>query len=726
LTPSPARTRGTAATAVALLVAASLVTGCVDLGAPDWSPDGRRVVYTRVSGMRPEIRLLNVDGGEKPLLIASGAFRARWSPDGERVFFLTAGDDGAKGLRSCLPDGTDVLDHVPLGQASVSWFAPARGGGSVYYLSETDSVVYRLDLAGARAERALPEDVTCAAAALGPSGRYLACLVPLAGGAKAQGFDVRVFDLDDGSWLRQKVSLDVRGKDEAGIVPTVLFTADEREVVAFADPTSEIVSMPLQRGRTRKARVARGGASLVLKSMSREGRELHLTFAIDQGRFTSQKIDLATGRAEVLVENAPSLVGGRSWAPGGGAVAELTPMGLKVSLPDGRWEKHYPVGLEEHVRFGEHLIAAADPAMALALAGAALEDPGPDADVQRLRLLESDAHAALDNVRDSARSLYEAWLLHPVSDTPPAEVARRAAGLRHADRLVEVIRRALRGNAASRVTTLKAALPLVAVPALVAGVNFRIGEAALEAGDAKEAGKRFRLASEAADFPAADYAAGLAGVAHYVAGRDRYAAELLMKAVDLFPTSVLQDDLREALRQAQDPAMAVLRRTQDANHPSRLAAWGAIHTVRSASWSLKPTLGGGRRILVEVSYNSTVYVARAEERARPVLSGVRADLGSFAFAPSGRLLAFVAAGAGGQAAYVIDLAGRIVSGDAAALTAAGPEGGEIVMGVAWDDDGKALIVEVALPDGTTEQRQLEMPKPAAAPAADRRAPPANR
>lgn len=202
-----------------------------------------------------------------------------------------------------------------------------------------------------------------------------------------------------------------------------------------------------------------------------------------------------------------------------------------------------------------------------------------------------------------------------------------------------------------------------------------------------------------------------------------------MKAIDLFPTSPLQDDLREALRQAQDPAAAVLRRTQDANHPSGLAAWGSIRTVRSASWSLRPVLGGGRRILVEVSFNSTVYVAGPEEqaRARAVLSGIGADLGSFAFAPSGKLLAFVAAGAGGQAAYVIDLAGRIVSGDAAALAGSGPEGGEIVTAVAWDRGGRALVMEVVLPDGAAEERRIEVPLPGAAPAPARdRAPPANR
>jgi Tol biopolymer transport system component len=184
-----------------------------------------------------------------------------------------------------------------------------------------------------------------------------------------------------------------------------------------------------------------------------------------------------------------------------------------------------------------------------------------------------------------------------------------------------------------------------------------------------------------------------------------------MKAVDLFPASPLQDDFAAMLDQARDPATAVLRRTQDANHGSGLAAWGSIRTVRRATWALGPTLGDGRRILVEVFYDSTVYVARPDERARAVLRDVGADLASFAFAPSGKLLAFVAAGAGGQAAYVVDLAGKVVLGDAGALARGGPESGEIVTAVAWDADGKALAVEVVLPDGAMEQRRVKVREP---------------
>jgi len=701
---------------ITTVIAATLVSGCVDLGVPDWSPDGRKIVYTRVSGMRPEVRLLDVDAGGKPRLLAEGAFRALWAPDGERVFFLVAGADGKKGLHSCLPDASDARVHVPLGAASVSWYAPAPKGRAVYYLNEADGVVYRLDLAAGRAERVLPAGAKCEAAALGPSGRYLACIVTLAKDkdeAEPRSFEARVFDLEEKEWLPPKAPLATGAEDDASTVFGVLFTPDESGVVCFVDPTREIVLMPLGRGRIRKAKVAPGGASLVLKSISPDGRALHLTFALDQDKFTSHKVDLATGKGLVLVDKSPVLVGGPSWAPGGGAVAEHTPMGIRVSLPGGRWKKHYPVGIDEHVRLGQDLIARGDPAMALTLAGAALEDAGPDADVQRLRLLESDAHDAIGDVEAAARSLYEAWLLHPVSDTPPAEVARRAASLRQADRLVEVVWRALRGDAGARLETLRTALPLVAEPALVAGVNFRIGEAALETGEAREAGKRFLLASEATDFPAADYAAGLAGVAYYVSGRDdRYAVELLMRAVDLYPTSPLQDDFREALRQARDPAMSVLRRTKDANHESGLVAWGSVRTERSASWSLGPTLEGGRRILVEVSYESTVYIAGPEEheRARAVLRGARTDLRSLAFAPSGGHLAFVAAGPLGQAAYVIDLAGRVVSGDRAALAGAGPEGGETVESLRWAPNGKTLLVTVSMPDGTTKRRRVELPK----------------
>ena len=58
-----------------------------DLADPQWSPDGRRIAYTRGD----EIRIVDVDGG-RDVLVAShpaGVSLPRWSPDGGRLAFVS-------------------------------------------------------------------------------------------------------------------------------------------------------------------------------------------------------------------------------------------------------------------------------------------------------------------------------------------------------------------------------------------------------------------------------------------------------------------------------------------------------------------------------------------------------------------------------------------------------------------------------------------------------------
>ncbi len=58
-----------------------------DLGDPQWSPDGRRLVYVRGD----EIRIVDVDGGRDVLVSGhpAGVSLARWSPDGRQIAFVS-------------------------------------------------------------------------------------------------------------------------------------------------------------------------------------------------------------------------------------------------------------------------------------------------------------------------------------------------------------------------------------------------------------------------------------------------------------------------------------------------------------------------------------------------------------------------------------------------------------------------------------------------------------
>jgi dipeptidyl aminopeptidase/acylaminoacyl peptidase len=69
---------------------------------PDWSPDGRRVIWSSYAGRQwHQLWLTTSAGGGDPLPLSYGAFditSARWSPDGRRIAYLS-NEEGGLGIR---------------------------------------------------------------------------------------------------------------------------------------------------------------------------------------------------------------------------------------------------------------------------------------------------------------------------------------------------------------------------------------------------------------------------------------------------------------------------------------------------------------------------------------------------------------------------------------------------------------------------------------------------
>ncbi len=63
---------------------------------PDWSPDGRFILYTSYRNDALELWLLNLHDGTSRALVANGAVNldARWSPDGNRIAYVSTAHKG--------------------------------------------------------------------------------------------------------------------------------------------------------------------------------------------------------------------------------------------------------------------------------------------------------------------------------------------------------------------------------------------------------------------------------------------------------------------------------------------------------------------------------------------------------------------------------------------------------------------------------------------------------
>ena len=109
----------------------------------DWSPDGRRIVFTSWEDSaagetfrRPDIFVMNADGSGRRRLhdAAYSAQHARWSPDGALIAF-EEWDLQFGGARVWLmnADGSNARPATPLGNFSPEW---APDGSRLLYLSE--------------------------------------------------------------------------------------------------------------------------------------------------------------------------------------------------------------------------------------------------------------------------------------------------------------------------------------------------------------------------------------------------------------------------------------------------------------------------------------------------------------------------------------------------------------------------------------------------------------
>lgn len=117
------------------------------LGAPEWSPDGSRLAYTADAGKRMRVLIVAAPGAQpKELYSATGSiWNLTWSPDGEWIYFGSDRPLGvvripaAGGASALVAEGARSITFTPDGRfrffvragqhADQLWTGPTNGGG---------------------------------------------------------------------------------------------------------------------------------------------------------------------------------------------------------------------------------------------------------------------------------------------------------------------------------------------------------------------------------------------------------------------------------------------------------------------------------------------------------------------------------------------------------------------------------------------------------------------
>jgi len=169
-----------------------------------WSPDGKKLLFTRIHEGKMGLWTMNADGSElKPLLQGQNTphFDGSWSPDSKRVVFVfdvLQGTDGKFQINTVNADGSEsktVIPHKAF-EESPRWSPDGKG---LLFVSTRDGnqEIYRADADGKNIKRLTSEVAADYAPSWSPDGKQIAFT-----SGRGGNLEIHVMDAD-GSNVRR-------------------------------------------------------------------------------------------------------------------------------------------------------------------------------------------------------------------------------------------------------------------------------------------------------------------------------------------------------------------------------------------------------------------------------------------------------------------------------------------------------------------------------------------